>query len=289
MDRIADGWQDYQCLYAGNGLKIERWQDFILSRPDPLAIWPLPPIAIKIDASYQRSNRGGGCWQYQRKLPDFWSVNYRQLRFKVSTLGFKHTGLFPEQAANWDSLTTLIQQNHHKKLQILNLFAYTGAATLACAAAGATEVVHVDASKGMVQWAKENAELSQLSDRRIRFIVDDCFKFLQREQRRGRKYQGIIMDPPSYGRGPNNEIWKFDNQINELLSAASQLLADDALFFLVNSYSAGYSATVLANIFQANETLMSHFKTQESGELLLPISRQNITLPAGIYGLASND
>jgi len=288
MNKIASNWKDYQCLYAGDGQKIERWKNIILKRPDSMAIWQLPDVDVEIDAIYHRSINGGGNWQFINDLPENWQINYENLCFKVAPLGFKHTGIFPEQAANWDTIKQLIEANKRKEFKILNLFAYTGGATLCCAAAGATEVVHVDASKGMVQWAKENYLLSNLKGQIVRFIVDDCLKFILREQRRNRTYQAIIMDPPSYGRGPNNEVWKFDQQINYLIDEATKLLADDAVFFLVNTYTTGYSSTVINNILQANKILSSSFKTIETGELLLPVTKQDVYLPSGIYGITYN-
>ena len=289
MNKTVSDWLDYECLYAGNGQRIERWGKVILQRPDPLAIWPLPANRQKIAAVYHRSDKGGGSWEYFKDLPDSWTIAYRELIFKIAPLGFKHTGLFPEQAINWQKLKQLIEVNNNTEFRVLNLFAYTGGATLACAAAGAAEVVHVDASKGMVEWAKENLNLSKLSDRKVRFIVDDCLKFINREQRRGRTYQGIVMDPPSYGRGPNKEVWQFDKLINILIKEAVKLLADDAVFFLVNTYTTGYSPTVLANLLKAQPRLVTLFNNIETGELLIPVTRQNITLPSGIYGIAYND
>lgn len=286
MNKIAERWQDYQCLYAGDGQKIERWKDIILQRPEPLALWPLPPHQLKIDATYHRSSKGGGSWEFHRPLASFWYIDYDNWRFKVAPLGFKHTGVFPEQAANWDALQALLPLDSTRDFKVLNLFAYTGGATLACAGK-ATEVVHVDASKGMLNWAKENVMLSQLADRNVRFILDDCLKFILREQRRGRRYQAVIMDPPTYGRGPNNEIWKFDQQISYLVQQAAQLLADDAAFFLLNTYSSGFSSIVLQNILSTNRLINGHFSKIETGELLLPISEQNIYLPGGCYGLAN--
>ena len=288
MNKIADDWSDYECLYCGDARKIERWKDIVLLRPDPLAIWEMPRNTAKIDAEYLRSDKGGGKWRFFRELPASWNISYKQLTFKVAPLGFKHTGIFPEQAANWKRLFELITKYHKNEFRILNLFAYTGGATLACALADPTEIVHVDASKGMVEWAKENARLSHLENKRIRYIVDDCLKFILKEQRRGRSYQGIIMDPPSYGRGPNNEVWKFDQQINLLIVEAAKLLADDAAFFLVNTYTTGYSAAVLNNILISNTVLNNFFDNIETGELLIPVNRQKLFLPCGIYGFCTN-
>ena len=289
MDKIADKWLDYECLLAGDGQKIERWGKFILKRPDPLAIWKLPDNSINIDAIYHRNNKGGGLWNTLTSIPENWTIDYSNLTFRVAPLGFKHTGLFPEQAANWESLKEILYKQDTSKMKILNLFAYTGAASLICGQANVSETVHVDASKGMVEWAKENLRLSKLTDRNVRFIVDDCLKFILREQRRGRKYQGIIMDPPSFGRGPSKELWVFEKQINTLVEEASKLLDNQASFFLLNSYTTGYSAAVIENILKTNKRLKESFGSFNSGQLLLPISKQDIFLPAGYYGIGFND
>ena len=236
----------------------------ILRRPDPIALWPIDPSDAAWEhphAHYHRSNKGGGHWEYKERIPESWTIRYRNLRFKVSPTGFKHTGLFPEQAANWDFLMNQIEQAH-REIRVLNLFAYTGGATMACAAAGAKEVVHVDAAKGMVQWAKENMVLSHLEDRKIRFIVDDVLKFVEREKRRGRTYHGIIMDPPSYGRGPKGEIWKIEEQLYPLVSACMDILDEQPLFFLINSYTTGFPASVLQNIL--NTTVKSGIRRDAS-------------------------
>ena len=231
----ATNWKDYELIDAGGGEKLERWGDVILRRPDPQAIWPKGDANLwaKADAVYHRSSSGGGSWEYKRRLPEKWKISYRDLTFKVSPTGFKHTGLFPEQAVNWDFMTEKIK-NAGRPVKVLNLFAYTGGATVACAKAGA-EVVHVDASKGMTEWAKENRDLSNLKDAPIHFIVDDCLKFVEREKRRGHTYHGIVMDPPSYGRGPKGEMWKFEKEIIRLVSACLEILDKDAIFFLINS------------------------------------------------------
>lgn len=284
MIKKAENWQDYECIDAGDFEKLERWKDVVLRRPDPLAIWPKNKNINwnQYDAIYHRSKSGGGSWEFKQPIQDHWSVHYKQLRFKVSPTGFKHTGLFPEQGANWDWMTDLIQERvqARKETRILNLFAYTGGATLACAQAGADEVVHVDASKGMVQWAKENRDLSHLQDKKIRFIVEDCLKFVEREKRRGRTYHGILMDPPSYGRGPNGEMWKFEKEVVSLIQQTIQLLDEDACFFLVNSYTTGFSSTVFENLFK---TCSLPEGNVETGELALPISSRDLVLPAGIY------
>ncbi len=284
MIKKAEYWQDYECIDAGDFEKLERWQNIILRRPDPLAIWAKNPSTDwqNYDAIYHRSKAGGGYWEYRKKIPDYWFIHYQNLTFKVAPTNFKHTGLFPEQAVNWDWMQHLIQDRvkQGKVTKILNLFAYTGAASLACSLAGADEVVHVDAAKGMVQWAKENRNYSHLEKHKIRFIVEDCLKFVEREKRRGHRYHGILMDPPSYGRGPNGEMWKFEQEVRKLIQNASQLLDQDACFFLVNSYTSGFSATVFANLLNTTSLPNGNIET---GELALPISSRNIVLPAGIY------
>ena len=243
----SNTFKDYVLLDAGDKEKLESWKGIVLRRPDPMALWPKikPELWNDPDAFYVRSNKGGGHWEFNRKLPESWNVNYKELTFKVSPTGFKHTGLFPEQSANWDFIYERIK--NRKDAKILNLFAYTGAATMVASAAGASEVVHLDASKGINEWAKENMKLSHLEKNTIRFIVDDALKFINREIRRGRKYDGIIMDPPSYGRGPDNELFKFEEKINPLIVGCLQLLSDDALFFIINTYTTGYSSTVMYN------------------------------------------
>lgn len=286
MNQIASRWEDYECIDAGNGEKLERWKDIILRRPDPLALWPIAEesgLWLQPHARYHRSAKGGGHWEYLKQLPESWNVRYRQLCFKVSPTGFKHTGLFPEQAANWDFMMEKIA-GADREIRVLNLFAYTGGATMACAAAGAQEVVHVDAAKGMVQWAKENMVLSHLEDRRIRFIVDDVLKFVAREKRRGRTYHAIIMDPPSYGRGPKGEIWKIEEQLYPLVSACLDILDPHPLFFLINSYTTGFPASVLRNILSSTVLRRHPVGKVEAGEIGLPISASDMILPCGIYG-----
>ena len=286
MNQIASRWEDYECIDAGNGEKLERWKDIILRRPDPLALWPIAEengLWLQPHARYHRSAKGGGHWEYLKQLPESWDVRYRQLCFKVSPTGFKHTGLFPEQAANWDFMMEKIA-GADREIRVLNLFAYTGGATMACAAAGAQEVVHVDAAKGMVQWAKENMVLSHLEDRRIRFIVDDVLKFVAREKRRGRTYHAIIMDPPSYGRGPKGEIWKIEEQLYPLVSACLDILDPHPLFFLINSYTTGFPASVLRNILSSTVLRRHPAGKVEAGEIGLPISASDMILPCGIYG-----
>lgn len=279
---ISKDWKDYQCLATGDGEKLERWGNIILRRPDPQIIWKKSdsPDWEKWDGYYHRSNKGGGYWEYKKKLPDNWLVNYKDLVFRVSPTSFKHTGIFPEQATNWDYVINKIKDSNNSEFRCLNLFAYTGCATMAASYAGAKEVVHVDAARGMVDWAKENMKLSHLEDNKIRFIVDDVMKFLEREKRRGRTYHGIIMDPPSYGRGPNGEVWKLEDNLQELLEKARAVLDDDYSFLLINSYTTGVSPTSLKNI------LVSTFKGSmiETGEIGLPVKENNLVLPCGIYG-----
>ena len=290
--RISNEWKDYECLDAGNGEKLERWGNVILRRPDPQAIWTVDTydeIWKRVDGHYFRSSKGGGEWKFYKKLPDHWTISYKELTFKVSPTNFKHTGLFPEQATNWDYMMNKIRKAN-RPIKVLNLFAYTGGATMACSAAGAEEVVHVDASKGMVSWAKENRDLSHLENNKIRFIVDDCLKFVAREERRGRKYDVIIMDPPSYGRGPNGEVWKFEDNIYKLIEACTKILSDNPLLFLINSYTTGISSTVLENILKTTLLPLYPEGRIEAGEVGLPITKNNLVLPCGIYGRwESND
>lgn len=290
--RLSENWKEYQLLDAGNGEKLESWNGIILRRPDPQAIWPVHKETSdwkNLDGHYHRSVKGGGTWEFKKKLPEYWLVHYRDLTFKVSPTNFKHTGLFPEQAVNWDYMIDKIQ-NANREIKVLNLFAYTGGATMACAYAGASEVVHVDASKGMTSWAKENMELCHLTDHKIRFIVDDCLKFVEREERRGHKYDVIIMDPPSYGRGPNGEVWKFEHNIYYLIEACMKILSDKPLFFLINSYTTGISSTVLENILKSTILLKYPTGKVEAGEVGIPIIKNDLVLPCGIYGRwESND
>jgi 23S rRNA (cytosine1962-C5)-methyltransferase len=283
--KISNEWKDYKCIDAGDGEKLESWNGILLRRPDPQAIWKTDKkttIWKSISAHYHRSSSGGGEWEYKERIPDSWTVSYKHLTFKISPTNFKHTGLFPEQAVNWDYMIEKIQGK--KDIKVLNLFAYTGGATMACSYAGASEVVHVDSSKGMIEWAKENMALSHLENNKIRFIQDDCLKFVEREKRRGRKYDVIIMDPPSYGRGPNGEIWKFEDGLYQLINACMDILSDDPLFFTINSYTTGISSIVLENILRT--TLLKKYPNGrvEAGEVGLPIERNNLTLPCGIYG-----
>ena len=277
---LADAWEDYEILDAGGGNKLERWGAVRLLRPDPQAIWPMEaPKAV--DARYIRAATGGGHWEYAKALPDGWRIRYRDLSFLVRPTGFKHTGLFPEQAVNWDWMRGLVGGAQARPFRVLNLFAYTGGATAALAAAGA-EVVHVDAAKGMVAWAKENLEQSGLGDRPVRFIVDDVMKFVLREQRRGRLYEGILMDPPSYGRGPGGEMWKIEEGLYPLAAECVKLLSENARFFLINSYTTGLAPTVLSNVLQT--ALAGWGGRVEAGEVGLPISRGTLVLPCGASG-----
>ena len=279
---ISNKWIDYECLKTGNGEKLERWGNIILNRPDPQIIWKKKDVWNNYDGYYHRSNEGGGYWEYKKKLPEYWTVKYNNLTFKVSPTNFKHTGIFPEQAANWDYIDFKVKEylKDHEEMHILNLFAYTGCATMAAANAGATEVVHVDASKSINEWAKENMKLCHLEDKTIRFIADDAIKFLEREKRRGHTYQGIIMDPPSYGRGPNKEVWKFENDFTKLLDKVKDVLDKDYSFLLISSYTTGISHISLENILKLK------FPNQkiETGENCLPITENNLILPCGIYG-----
>ena len=267
--------------------KLERWGNIILRRPEPSAMWPVEKDEEwnNVSGTYYRYKDGGGHWEFNETLPEYWTINYKDLTFKVSPTNFKHTGLFPEQATNWDFMMEKIR-NSNRKIKVLNLFAYTGAATIACSRAGA-DVVHVDASKGMVAWAKENMQLSHLENNYIRFIVDDCLKFVEREIRRGNKYDAIVMDPPSYGRGPSGEVWKLEHNLAYLVKKCSELLSDKPLFFLINAYTTGISSTVLYNILKI--TLEKKYGGKvDNGEIGLPISKNGLVLPCGIYGRWQN-
>lgn len=275
--------QDYELIDCGDGEKLERWGEYRLCRPDPQAIWR-KTLSEKewqrVDGLYARSSSGGGKW-VKKAVPDKWNISVDDLHFQVGPMNFKHTGLFPEQAENWDFCRKLIDREN-RPIEVLNLFAYTGGASVACAKAGAS-VCHVDASKGMTAWAKENARLSGLSDAPIRYIVDDCTKFVQREIRRGRRYDGIIMDPPSYGRGSSGEVWRLEDNLYDFVALVSQLLSDEPLFFIINSYTTGLSASVLSYIM---ETLISkkHGGKTVSDELGLPVSCNGLALPCGSTG-----
>ena len=281
---VAKNWQDYEILDMANGEKLERWRNVILVRPDPQIIWTQKSFPEKwknVNAKYHRSSTGGGNWEYNKKMPDAWQIKYKNLTFNIKPMGFKHTGLFPEQAVNWDWMIEKIQKAN-REIKVLNLFAYTGGATVACLSAGAS-VCHVDSSKGMVAWAKENIQASGLQDRPVRYIVDDVIKFVNREIRRGNKYDAIIMDPPSYGRGANGEVWKFEENLPELVNLCAQVLSDKPLFFLINSYTTGISSTVLQNILEL--TISKKYKGKVSnGEIGLPMTNSKMVLPCGIYG-----
>lgn len=277
---LANKWEDYEILECGDGMKKERWGDVVLVRPDPQVIWPrATPDWGTYDALYKRSAKGGGIWDYKKSLPESWIIKYKDRRFKIRPTNFKHTGLFPEQAVNWDWFGKKIS-DAKKPTKVLNLFGYTGGATVAAAAAGA-EVCHVDAAKGMVAWCRENAALSNLSEAPIRYIVDDCVKFVEREIRRGTKYQGIIMDPPSYGRGSKGEVWQFERDLYGLLQKCTKIFDREGLFFLVNAYTTGVSPTVVGNLLR--ESMASFSGKVSSGEVGLPISKSLNTLPCGLY------
>jgi len=281
---LADKWKDYELIDTGNGEKLERWGKYILRRPDPQVIWPNrsnEKLWERADAHYHRSPSGGGSWEYKKKLPQRWTITYGNLSFYIEPTGFKHTGLFPEQAVNWEWMINKIK-SAKKPVRVLNLFAYTGGATVACAYAGA-EVCHVDAAKGMVSRAKENIELSGLKDRTVRFITDDVVKFVQREKRRGKMYEGIIMDPPSYGRGPKGELWKIEDELFQLVEACMDILSPEPMFFLINSYTTGLSPSVLTNILSLSvaKKFGGHAYSDEIG---LPISKSGLVLPCGASG-----
>lgn len=289
MLRLSNNWKDYECLDAGNGEKLERWGNIILRRPDPQTIWTIDSDRNweKWDGYYHRSTTGGGNWEFNKKLANHWTVKYKKLTFKVSPTNFKHTGLFPEQATNWDYMMDKIK-NAGRPIKVLNLFAYTGAATMACSLAGA-EVVHVDSAKGMHEWAKENMKLSNLENNKIRFIIDDALKFVEREYRRGSVYDAIIMDPPSYGRGPDGEVWKFEENVYNLINACLPILSDKPLFFMISSYAIGVSSIVLENMLKT--TILKKYPDGriDSGEMGLPITKNNLILPCGIYGRFEHD
>lgn len=282
--RAATGWTQFQVLDATQGEKLERWGDVTLIRPDPQVIWKTPkgPQWARANARYHRSASGGGSWEVRHLPRETWTLPYRDLTFKISPTGFKHTGLFPEQAVNWDLFRQLIEEAG-RPIRVLNLFAYTGGATLACAAAGA-EVCHVDASKGMVNWARENQALSNLTDKPIRWIVDDCQKFVERELRRGSRYDAIIMDPPSYGRGPGGEVWKLEDSIFDLVELCAGVLSEEPLFFAINSYTTGLSPSVMAYVLRT--TVGARFPGAVSAsEIGLPVAAGDGVLPCGATAL----
>lgn len=287
--RTAENWKDYQLIDCSDSEKLEKWGNITLIRPDPQIIWKTghkSSLWNNAHGHYHRSEKGGGHWDFFKMIPDSWLISYCDLKFNIRPTGFKHTGLFPEQAVNWDYMSELIK-NAGRPINVLNLFAYTGGATLACANAGAS-VCHVDASKGMVQWARDNAASSGLSDKPIRWIVDDCEKFVAREIKRGRKYDAVIMDPPSYGRGPNQEVWKLEDCIYDLVMLCTGVLSDEPLFFLLNSYTTGLSPSVMAYLL--GETVAAKFDGKVSAdEIGLPVKESNFTLPCGSTAIWTKD
>lgn len=279
--RTPQLWKDYELLDCSEGERLERWGDIILIRPDPQVIWKTHkkhPLWKKANARYHRSNSGGGKWEAYTRIPAEWNIRYDDLTFHIKTMGFKHTGLFPEQAVNWDYMAELIKKAG-RPVKVLNLFAYTGGATVACLKAGAS-VTHVDASKGMVQWARENAELSSVSDKPVRWLVDDCIKFVQREIRRGNKYDIIIMDPPSYGRGPGGEVWKLEDEVYNFVSLCSEIVADDAIAMFINSYTTGLAPSVMQYIL--GSIMVPKFGGKvSSDEIGIPVTSSKMVLPCG--------
>ena len=282
---VANEWKDYEIIDASRGQKLERWKDVYLLRPDPQIVWDNGDLLEKyhsmINAVYYRSNKGGGHWENLRSTPGSWNVNYKDLTFNIKQMGFKHTGLFPEQAVNWDIMSNKIK-NAGREIRVLNLFAYTGGATVACLKAGA-HVTHVDSSRGMIDWCKENVKSSKVDETKVRFLVDDCVKLVKREIRRGNKYDAIIMDPPSYGRGANGEVWDIEKNLNYLIELCMEILSDEPLFFLINSYTTGLSSHVLENILKL--TIDKKYSGKITcGEVGLPIKENDLVLPCGIYG-----
>ena len=282
---VTKEWKDYEIIDASRGQKYERWGNIYLLRPDPQVIWDngdlFEKYHDKLNAVYYRSNKGGGHWENIKNTPASWNINYKNLTFNIKQMGFKHTGLIPEQAINWDFMINKIK-NSGRKIKVLNLFAYTGGATVACLSAGAN-VTHVDASRGMVDWCKENVKSSGYENAEIRYLVDDVVKFVQREIRRGNKYDAIIMDPPSYGRGTNGEVWDIEKNLNYLIEICCEILSDDPLFFLINSYTTGLSSTVLSNLLTMTVDKVCKGKIT-CGEIGLPIKENDLILPCGIYG-----
>ncbi len=279
--RVADGWKDYTLIDCSDGERLERWGEYVLIRPDPQVIWKTPkrdPLWKKAHARYLRSNTGGGKWEVYRDLPQAWNICYKELTFNIKPMGFKHTGIFPEQAVNWD-MTTEIIRKAEKPVKVLNLFAYTGGATVSALKAGAS-VTHVDASKGMVLWAKENAVSSGTADQSVRWLVDDCIKFVEREIRRGNKYEIIIMDPPSYGRGPGGEVWKLEAEVYALCEKCASLLSDQAKLFLLNSYTTGLSPSVMG--YMLGSIIQPRFGGKiNADEIGLPVADSGLVLPSG--------
>ena len=285
----AANWKDYELIDTSAGERLERWGNIILIRPDPQIIWDTPqssPLWKQAHARYHRSQTGGGNWQELKTVPPMWKIGYNGLTFQLKTMGFKHTGIFPEQAVNWDFAMEKIR-TANRPVKVLNLFGYTGAATLACLKAGA-QVCHVDASKGMVAWARENASVSGLGDRPVRWLVDDCVKFVQREQRRGNTYDGIIMDPPSYGRGPNGEVWKLEEQLYPLVELCVPVLSANPLFFLLNSYTTGLSPAVMEYLLGV--LIQKKFGGKvSSSEIGLPVTESGLVLPCGSTAIWEKD
>lgn len=281
---VSNEWKDYKILKASNGMKLESWKSINLLRPDPVITWNLGNFEdYEINAVYYRSNTGGGHWENKLKTPESWIVNYKDLKFLIKEMGFKHTGLFPEQAVNWDFAMDKIKKTN-REVKVLNLFAYTGAATVACLYAGAS-VTHVDSSKGMIEWTKENVKLNGLEDKSVRYLIDDVVKFVKREIRRGNKYDAIIMDPPSYGRGANGEVWAIEKDLEELIKLCKELLTEDFLFTIINTYSANLPIVSLTNILKINfpdNKIMVE-------DLCLPIENSNLFLPCGITGRITNE
>ena len=282
--KLANSWKDYEIIDSSRGMKLERWRDIYLLRPDPQIIWDNGDLLEKysnVNAVYYRSNKGGGHWENLKKTPSNWQISYKDLTFNIKQMGFKHTGLFPEQAVNWDFMMDKIK-NSNRPIKVLNLFAYTGGASVACLKAGAS-VVHVDSSRGMVDWCKENVRASKLEDKPIRYLVDDVVKFVQREIRRGNKYDAIVMDPPSYGRGSNGEVWDIEKDLDNLIILCSQLLSDNPLFFLINSYTGGLTKEVIHNLVKLR--ILPKYKAKvEIEEIGLSITKNDLVLPCGITG-----
>lgn len=285
---LANLWKDYELIDCSNGEKLERWGNFILLRPDPQVIWDNGVLRDKyeVNSHYHRSNKGGGYWENIKKTPSSWQISYRNLTFNIKQMGFKHTGLFPEQAVNWDFMINKIKRSK-REVKVLNLFAYTGGASVACLSAGAS-VVHVDSSRGMVDWAKENVKSSGLEEKPIRYIVDDVVKFVKREIRRGNKYDAIVMDPPSYGRGANGEVWDIEKNLYELVLLCNELLVENPLFFIINSYSTGLSKDIFINILKLTVGL-NHLGKIYGDEIGLPIKNTDLVLPCGMYVRYEND
>ena len=285
----ADKWIDYELIDCSNGEKLERWGNVVLLRPDPQVIWDNGNLRERynnINSHYHRSNKGGGSWENLRKTPEVWKITYGDLTFNIKQMGFKHTGLFPEQAVNWDFMMNKIKSSK-KEIKVLNLFAYTGGASVSCLKAGAS-VVHVDSSRGMVDWAKENVKASGMEDRPIRYIVDDVVKFVKREIRRGNKYDAIVMDPPSYGRGSNGEVWDIEKDLFELVKLCLDILVDEPLFFIINSYSTGLSKDIFTNVLKL--TLGKKFSGKiYSDEIGIPIKNSDLVLPCGMYARFENE